>query len=363
MQSPPRDRTPLRMLGLRMLGLQWAVLLGGSVVLVLLLEALRLPAALLLGPMVAGILVAAAQGSVRVPTRPFVVAQAVLGCMIARNIPLSVVGEMARHWPLFLAGIVSVIVASSTLGYLLARWQVLPGTTAVWGTSPGAATTMVLMADAYGADMRLVAFMQYLRVVCVALAATAVARIWIGAPGAGTPTTIAWFPAIAWWPFLQTLALVAVGALVAPRLRVPAGPMLLPLGLGTVLQDAGLVTIELPPWLLAISYAMVGWSIGLRFTRPILTHAARALPRVLAAIVALITACGLLAALLVAAGIDPLTAYLATSPGGADSVAIIAASSAVDLPFVMAMQTARFLVVLFVGPRVARFVADRTRAR
>jgi membrane AbrB-like protein len=348
---------------LRALALQWGVLLALSAALVLLLEAVRLPAALLLGPMVAGIIIAAARGAVRVPDRPFLVAQAVLGCMVARNIPLSVVAEMARHWPLFLAGIVSVIAASSTLGFLLARWRVLPGTTAVWGTSPGAATTMVLMADAYGADMRLVAFMQYLRVVCVALAATAVARIFVGAPGGVAPAAVAWFPPIAWWPFAQTLALVALGAVVAPRLRVPAGPMLLPLGAGTLLQDLGLVTIELPAWLLAISYAMVGWSIGLRFTRPILAHAARALPRVLAAIVALIASCGLLAAALVAAGVDPLTAYLATSPGGADSVAIIAASSAVDLPFVMAMQTVRFLVVLFVGPRIARFVADRTRPR
>ena len=40
----------------------------------------------------------------------------------------------------------------------------LPGTTAVWGSSPGAATAMVLMAEAFGADARLVAFMQYLRV-------------------------------------------------------------------------------------------------------------------------------------------------------------------------------------------------------
>ena len=326
------------------------------------LEWLRLPAALLLGPMVAGIIVATARGRVSVPAGPFVAAQAVLGCMIARNIPLSVLAEMAHHWPLFLAGVVLVIAASSTLGWLLTRWRVLPGTTAVWGLSPGAATTMVLMADAYGADMRLVAFMQYLRALCVAVIASLVARFWIAAP-AVVPPAAAWFPAVAWGSFAATLAVVALGVFVAPRLRVPAGPMLLPLAAGTVLQDSGLLTIELPPWLLAISYALVGWSIGLRFTRPILAHAARALPRVLAAILALIVACGGLAALLVVAGIDPLTAYLATSPGGADSVAIIAASTPVDLPFVMAMQTARFLVVLFVGPHIARFIADRTRAR
>ncbi|MCG5475086.1 MAG: AbrB family transcriptional regulator, partial [Sinorhizobium fredii] len=59
------------------------------------------------------------------------------------------------------------------------------------------------------------------------------------------------------------------------------------------------------------------------------------------------------------AGIDPLTAYLATSPGGLDSIAVIAASSDVDLPFVMALQTARLLIITLIGPVLARFVADR----
>jgi len=58
-------------------------------------------------------------------------------------------------------------------------------------------------------------------------------------------------------------------------------------------------------------------------------------------------------------GLDPLTAYLATSPGGADSVAVIAATSAVDAGFVMAMQLARFLMVLVFGPQVSKFVAKR----
>ena len=46
--------------------------------------------------------------------------------------------------------------------------------------------------------------------------------------------------------------------------------------------------------------------------------------------------------------------------GGADSVAIIAASSQVDLPFVMAMQVARFMIVLLLGPALARAVAQWT---
>ncbi len=120
------------------------------------------------------------------------------------------------------------------------------------------------------------------------------------------------------------------------------------------------MTLELPPWLLALSYALIGWSIGLRFTREIVRYAARALPRVLLSVLTLVTICCGFAFLLVKfAGIDPLTAYLATSPGGADTVAIIASSSHVDIAFVMAMQTGRFIVVLITGPAISRFVAKR----
>jgi hypothetical protein len=336
--------------------LQWAMLLVLSAAFVAVLEAVHLPAALLLGPLAAAVVVSTTAGTLSVPIPPFYAAQAVVGCMIARSIPASIVGELLHHWPLFLAGVASVIAASTLLGWLLARRQVLPGTTAIWGSSPGAATAMVLMSSAYGADARLVAFMQYLRVVCVAAVASLVARLWGLAPGAAP---VAWFPAIAWLPFAETLGLAAAGAIVGRLLRVPAGQLLLPMAFGIVLQGAGWLTVTLPPWLLAASYAVVGWSIGARFTRPILGHVARALPRVLASTLVLIALCGVLAALLVVlAGIDPLTAYLATSPGGADSVAIIAASSNVDVPFVMAMQTARFMLLLAVGPALARFVAQ-----
>ena len=341
------------------IGAQWAILVVLSIAVVLVLDAARIPAALLLGTMAAAIAVSATGGTVRVPLRPFVAAQAVLGCMIAQSIPFTVLGELLRNWPIFLAGIASVIAASSGLGWLLARWRVLPGTCAIWGASPGAATAMIVMAGAYGADIRLVAVMQYVRVICVAVVAAVVARL-CGAGPLADGSGAVWFPPVPWGPFVATLAVVGLGAVAGGRLRIPAGPMLLPLAAGLVLQDGGWLRIELPPWLLAVSYALIGWSIGLGFTRPILVHAMRALPRILASTLALIALCGLFAALLVTlAGVDPLTAYLATSPGGANVVAIIAASSNVDQPFVMAMQALRLVVVLATGPATARFIADR----
>ena len=110
---------------------------------------------------------------------------------------------------------------------------------------------------------------------------------------------------------------------------------------------------------MALAYAAIGWSVGLRFTRGIALHALRALPQVLLSI-ALLMGVGRATgtALVLTTGLDALSASLATCPGGADSMAVIAATSAVDTGFVMAMQLARFLVVLVAGPAVTRRVAQ-----
>ncbi len=160
------------------------------------------------------------------------------------------------------------------------------------------------------------------------------------------------------------MGLATLGALAAQFVRIPGGALSIPLAVAALLQGFAVIKIELPPVLLAVTYAVIGWSIGLRFTRNAPIYAARALPWVVGSILLLIAICGLFAALLTyAARVDPLTAYLATSPGGADSVAIIAASGNVDVGFVMAMQISRALFVIFAGPSIARFVAARSKPR
>ena len=336
----------------------WGLLVALSVLLSALLDAAGLPAAWLLGPMLAGILIATNGGEIR-PPRPLVLAaQTVVGCLVARAITADIVLAFVKGWPLFLGTVLVIIATSALLGWLIARFGALPGTTAVWGTAPGAASAMFVMAGAFGADARLVAFMQYLRVVCVAGLASIVARLWVG-HGAAAPA-IVWFPTLHWGDFGATVLIAAVAGGLGVALQIPAGALLFPMVAGGVLEGTGLVKILLPPWLLAISYAFLGWSVGLGFTREILAHARRALAQVLAAIFIMIGVCGGLAFMLVhMAGIDPLTAYLATSPGGMDSVAIIGASSNADLSFVMALQGARFLIVLIAGPPLARFIAQR----
>ena len=262
------------------------------------LRALHFPAGVLLGCMVVGILMSVQWGQMDLPTPFFVLAQAVLGCLMAQSMRPPALTKVLAHWPLFLGINLLVISAAGLLGWLLVRRKVLPGTTALWGIAPGAASAMVLMAESHGADMRLVAFMQYTRVVLVTAVAAGVAHL---------AMTVATVPAVPdqttnlqnLYHVGATLLLIIAAALAAQRWHIPAGGLVLALVCGTTLQALGVLVIELPPALLVLAYAVIGWSIGLRFTREILLHAWQALPMMLAAIAALMGLSLVLALLLV----------------------------------------------------------------
>lgn len=340
---------------------RWVLLLGLSAALAGVFEAFRLPAGLLLGPMIAAILLAIRGQGVTVPPLSFQAAQAFVALLIAGSFNAGTVGTVIEHWPVFLAVTAATLSVGVGIGLLVGRLGWLPGGVAVWGCMPGGAAAMVLMAQSYGAEWRLVAVMTYSRVACVAGAASVVAAL-VGAHGGMESPTADWFAPIDPVAFAETLAIAAAGAWLGVRLKLPAGPMIGALLLGSVLNVAGLVRFDLPGWLLAASYAIVGWRIGLHFTRDIVNAAARALPRILASILLLIAVSAGIGALLAHfGGVDPITAYLATSPGGMDSVAIIAASTKVDVPYVMALQALRFFACVILGPTLATFAVRRHR--
>ncbi|WP_241645082.1 AbrB family transcriptional regulator [Rosenbergiella metrosideri] len=336
---------------------RWLVLIVLSLVAVSLLESIHLPAALLLGPMFIAILFAVTKQMVSLNRTLFRAAQAVVGAMIARAMPIEVFKEMQHTWPIFIMTVFSVIAVSTLLGAVLAKCKVLPGTTALWGSSPGGATAMTLMAGNFGADVRLVAFMQYLRVLLVTLLATVVSH-YLAPESAATSAITQLEQPIAWGAFIITLAIILFALILSRFIALPAAPLLLSMIMSNLAMNVGGLQIELPLPLLAMAYAMIGWSIGSRFTKDILRYAFHTLPATLLSVILLMAICCLFAWMLVEyAGIDPLSAYLATSPGGADSVAIIASSVSVNQPFVMSMQTGRFIAVLCLGPALSRLIA------
>jgi membrane AbrB-like protein len=334
----------------------WIKLFLLTSVLVVPLELLNIPAAPLLGAILAAVITALRGTAIQIPAKAFAGAQSLVGCSIAASISLPVLQGMADHLALALTAVFSIVLFNYILGWIVTIKQILPGTTGIWGTSPGAATPMTLMCEFYGADIRIVAFMQYLRIIAVAGLAAIFSKISGISKYIEQKSFVAFiFPSINPYFFSQTIILVIVSIIVGSVIRFPSISLLFSLFTGVILKNTGIMTIELPAWLMIVAYSAIGWNIGLRFNRATLIYAMHVMPIIAGMIMLMIMLAGGIGFVVhIGTGVDPLTAYLATSPGGIDSLAIIAAASGADIGFVMAIQTSRLIIVLMTGPLLAK---------
>lgn len=339
---------------------QWTLLVVVTAVLVVGLKALHAPAAMLLGPLAVGIAFGVSGATTRPPPLLRVAGSTLIGCLVAVALGSAMGPALLGRLPAFLYIGLSTLGLSLGLGWLLARAGWFEGSTAVWGLSPGGSASMIALAQETGADARIVALMQYFRVLLVASSAIALAHLAAPLPS-GHPHNAGWLPPLDTLGLLGALVLCVGGGVLAKVLKFPAGVFLIPGLSGAALLATGWFHLQVPPVLAALAYAVVGWTIGLSFTRPTLLHSARALPRIIGSALALIIVCaasGLLVSW--ACDVDLLTGYLATSPGGVDSILIIAASTPVDLPFILSAQVLRIILVLLLGPYAVGFLARRT---
>ncbi|MDQ3864174.1 MAG: AbrB family transcriptional regulator, partial [Actinomycetota bacterium] len=156
----------------------WAVLGVGSSLAGLAARGVGLPAGWLVGPMIVALAMALAWE--KHPTMPRwgrTGSLAVVGGLLAATFRPSVLPLLARHWlPVGLV-VCGTLISSLGAGLLLSGLANLDRKTAAFGALPGAASGMLAMSGPLGADMRLVALMQYTRVVVVVVSATLIGRL------------------------------------------------------------------------------------------------------------------------------------------------------------------------------------------
>lgn len=300
-------------------------------------------------------------GGLRFPRIGFKLSQGVIGILIAQTLTMSVLFKILDAWPVMLLATAMTLLLSLFVGIGLVRYGGLPGSTAAWGTTPGAASAMVAMAEESDADSRIVAAMQYIRVVCVVLVGALVSHyLGVADTGGGhtddLPVSLGYLGNVA-----ATLAVLVVGVWIFDR-RLPAGALLGPVVIGSVLHLTGVITILLPQPLLELAYGVIGAYVGLRFDRETVHDIARALGKMIFASLLLIALCAVSAWLMtLLMHTQFITAYLGTSPGGLDSMTIIAIDTHADVGLVVALQTLRLFTVILVGPGMARLVARFAR--
>jgi uncharacterized protein len=345
----------------------WAVLVGGSSLAGLVAQSTGLPAGWLVGPMLVALAVALAwEKHPTVPRWGRIASLAVVGGVLASAFRPSVLPLVASHWLPVILIVCATLILSLAAGMLLSSLAHLDRKTAALGTLPGAASGMLAMSDPLGADARLVALMQYTRVVVVVVSATLVSRFGFVPGATSQPISGQSLQSASQGAHLLvqgnalsyclTVIVAALGAWAGTRLRFPAGALLGPLILGVALEELGVLQLLWPPGMPQAAYLVLGLWVGLLFDGSSVKRAGRLLPFMLASAAGLVVACAALGWTLAAfTGIDGMTAYLATTPGGIDSVSIIALGSGADAALVLAVQMLRLLAVVLAGSLLGRW--------
>jgi membrane AbrB-like protein len=219
---------------------------------------------------------------------------------------------------------------------------------------------MVAMSDELGGDARLVAFLQYARLVIVIVSIAVLARVL--EPGA--PELHQVLASADEDPLLMryglAVAVAGIGGWLGVKLRLPAGALVGAMLVGLIPGLVGIGPLAWPAWVLAGAYLLLGSNVGARFDRSVIRRLWSLLPYGLAFITGLVVICaGIGWVLHRTTDLDLLTALLATSPGGIDAATIAALDTGANVAMVASIQMARLLLMVIAGPLIIRWMVGR----
>ena len=344
--------------------LDGAAVVLGALAVTLVFTLLDLPSPALFGGLVAGLVRAlAVPRRIEVPPPAMTAAQAVVGVAIGALMDLDTLRAVGENWLAVLLVTIATLLLSLVAGQLLRLQRGISPVTGAFAMIAGGASGIIVMARELGADQRMVAVLQYLRVLLIVVLMPVVATTLYGAsPGSGGAADTG----APGWPvgLLFTVGCAVTGLLVGRLVPFPAVSMLGPMVVAAVVDLTGLGSgAQVPDLVQSAAFLVIGLQVGISFTRDSLRTIGRALPLALGTILALIVACAGLGAVLAAAtGTSALDGYLATTPGGLYAVLATATDSGANATFVLAVQVLRLFVMLLSAPLIARWLRRRGHA-
>ena len=344
---------------------RWLAVAAALVAVATAFMSVGLPSAYLLAAFVVGIAYALfAHPSLEVPGVAALGAQGVVGVTAGSYLQRSTVGALGDHVVPILGVSVLTVALSVGAGLVLARISRIDRPSAAFGMIAGGAAGIIALSRELGADERLVAVMQYVRVLLIVAITPIVA---IGVFGMRrAPHGAASGPLWSGHGILYLAAAGAVGLLCARTLRLPGGTILGPmLVAGVVSLSYRPLVGPIPVVMTDLAFASIGLDVGLRFTPSALRRAGEMLPRSIAVILAMLAAsAGFGAGLAALAHVSMLDGYLATTPGGLTAVIALAVGSNTNTTFIVSVQVIRTVLMLAAAPTIAAWLArDRAASR
>ncbi len=336
---------------------RWFVLLIPVAASSVLFHLIDLPTPMLFGGLAGALVYALARPGARLelPGSAFRAGQATVGLVVGSSIDWGSLAALGPRWLIVVVVSTFSLLVSVGVGRLLVRRGATP-VTAAFSSIAGGAAGLTAMADDLGADARVVAVLQYLRLLMVLVTLPVVVAVVFGAGGQADALDFA----VAAWPVDLAFVTVAMvlGLWLGPRVGMPSPAILGPLLVAALLTLVPLFAdAAVPEPVEALGYLLIGVQVGLKFTLASLRSISRMVPTALFTIAVTLVACaGLGWVLVTTTGAAPLDAYLATTPGGIYAVMGTSSATGGDVTFVAATQVLRLLVVLASAPFLSAYL-------
>ncbi|MGI6368660.1 MAG: AbrB family transcriptional regulator [Anaerolineae bacterium] len=292
------------------------------------------------------------------------VARVVLGLSIGASVTHETLAAIARSF----VPVVAMVVAVALLG-MLAAWAISRTTgmklpTALCAASPGALPAMVALSRELGGEAPVVATMHLIRLISILLVIPTLAITWFPADTSHLASAIPMETASMPYSPLVTvsllLALGLVAGLLARRLKLPAGDLLMPMFVAAIVNPGWLHVAPFPPALRLFANWVIGIGVGTSITMEELRRfRPYALAGTLMTAFLLLSGLGLGWLLARLTEIDLLTALLGCAPGGATAIMVISGDLGADAQLVASMHVTRMILLMALLPMLIRLAERR----
>lgn len=254
---------------------------------------------------------------------------ALIGVMIGTQVTPDLIA-LAASLPWTLAGLALFLVLAQVGNIVIFRR--LGGydrATAFFSASPGGLLESIILGEANGADGRVLAAQQYLRIVLTITLLPLALSLYFGMPvGSAAGLSLAAGSNAVTVIDLAMIAAAAAAGLGAARLiRLPAAQITGPMLIAAAATLTGVWDLHLPVWLIAVAQVVIGVSLGVRFQGLALALLRRSVGLACLSVgYMLVLGAGFALALAGITGIPALELMIAFAPGGVAEMSVVALS-------------------------------------
>ncbi|SNY53695.1 hypothetical protein SAMN06297129_2596 [Pseudooceanicola antarcticus] len=252
--------TTLRLSALCLLGL-----LGGFIA-----RALHLPLPYMLGSLFLVALLTAAfpralPRDYRFPEKFRSIFIAVIGTTIGAQITWEILGHLPRMVPSLIALTLFVPLTQTVNYQIFRRLGGYDRATAFYAGAPGGLIDSIVAGEAAGADVKMLAVQQFLRIIVVVSVLPVGLSLWYGHPvGSAAGISLAGGD-VGLEHLPEVIGAALLGLFIFRRLHLPASQLIGPLICAALLTLSGLAVIEAPQWVISGCQVVIGTSLGTRF--------------------------------------------------------------------------------------------------